>query len=419
MASLLSLCGSQLQDMVRLAHCHGLFIEEEPHRRRSVLAGLVMLATALVESLADKSCLPKNVLLPLGCRCYSGPRITCKGAKDSSTVDQIVKTIGNVALKELNLSEATLTSLPTSVCEINVEELVLSHSKLRSLGRLTNCNFSSFSLDNTTIEKADKMFRSLREVPALMQLSFLRMELDLNDIGQLSHLLQLNFYKCNFTLGNYLRPLNSLIELQIVESNIKSIMLKRDQLPDSPDELKLLRIIGLGLHSLPENLLMGMTLLQKLDISKNHLVDLQESGFISFHGTLIMQGNPWHCDDLVWLRRRAAAGSIRLFNSGRVACATPPGTHFDQIQLPKESQEEKLWKSPLHHMALTNRGDFGFPMTLCFVVAAIAALGLLGRVAIKKRQTIIDMNSNSLCVTEKNNIASSMESVQSDTGRLL
>lgn len=70
-------------------------------------------------------------------------------------------------------------------------------------------------------------------------------------------------------------------------------------------------------------------------------------------------------------------------------------------------------------MALTNRGDFGFPMTLCFVVAAIIALGLLGRVAIKKRRTMIDMNSNSLCVTEKNNIASSMESVQSDTGRLL
>lgn len=48
----------------------------------------------------------------------------------------------------------------------------------------------------------------------------------------------------NYSLsGNYLRPLNSLIELQIVESNIKSIMLKRDQLPDSPDELKLLRIM--------------------------------------------------------------------------------------------------------------------------------------------------------------------------------
>ncbi|OQR70490.1 immunoglobulin superfamily containing leucine-rich repeat protein 2-like [Tropilaelaps mercedesae] len=346
-------------------------------------SSVILLINFLADSIADDSvCPPRDLMSGIGCRCYRGPRLTCKGAREPSDIDKIVKTLRDLAFKELNLSEATLTSLPPSVCQVNVEELVVSHSKLRSLGRLSNCNFTSFTLDNTTIEKGDKMFRSLREVPALLHLSLIRISVNFSDIEQLSHISQLNVFKCNFTLGECL-------------------------------------VIGLGLHSLPENLLIGMPSLQKLDISRNHIVNIRDSTFISFHGTLIMQGNPWHCDDLVWLRRRAAAGSIRLFHSGRIACSTPPGTFFDQIPLPYEPPVEPSWIEPPHELVLSNRGDLGPPMALCFIVVAAAVLGLLWSGIVKRRQPPLSNDSTTLHVTEKNSVTGSMESIGSDTGKLI
>lgn len=41
--------------------------------------------------------------------------------------------------------------------------------------------------------------------------------------------------------GNHLRPLNSLRELQIIEGNISSV--ERNELPESPDELQLIRLM--------------------------------------------------------------------------------------------------------------------------------------------------------------------------------